>query len=127
MNNDLLWLAINAYHEAQGEPFEGQVAVCQVVMNRAEKAKKSVKETILKPWQFSWANNGARPPVKDYTALEASYAAAQECLIQRSQGLTREGADHYFATSGPNAIQMPSWAAGMNYVCEIGHHTFFRS
>ena len=31
-----LCLAMNVYHEAKNQPFEGQVAVAQVVLNRVE-------------------------------------------------------------------------------------------
>lgn len=122
MNNDLLWLAINAYHEARGEDRNGQIAVCHVVLNRCEQTKKSVKDVVLKPFQFSWANGGARPPIKDYASLENCYAAVQECLLQRQHGLSLDGANHYFS----DTIPAPSWAAKMTEICKIGHHTFYR-
>ncbi|UCH74313.1 MAG: cell wall hydrolase [Rhodospirillales bacterium] len=36
MEEELQCLALNVYFEARGEPYEGQVAVAHVVMNRAE-------------------------------------------------------------------------------------------
>ena len=46
------WASVCAYHEAQGEPLEGQVAVVQVIMNRAIKRRQSVKEVITADDQF---------------------------------------------------------------------------
>jgi len=126
MNDDLLWLVVNAYHESQGETREGRIAVCHVVLNRCRQTGKSAKEVILKPKQFSWANGGARPAIKDYDALEACFGAAQECLLQRAAGDDFGGANHYFATSGPNKITPPSWSKKMEVVATIGHHTFYK-
>lgn len=120
---DLAWLTINAYHEARGESREGKVAVCHVVCNRMEKKKKSAKDVILEPSQFSWANGGARPPIKEYEALVECFAAAQECMLARAHGVTLGGADHYFADS----IAPPGWSKKMTKVCKIGDHTFFKS
>lgn len=121
---DLMWLALNAYHEAMGESFEGQVAVCHVVLNRAADRRKSVKETVLAPMQFSWANGGARPAIKDYAALESCFKAADQAANkERPQGDNLQGADHYYA----DYIAKPSWAKGMKQVAKIGRHIFFRS
>jgi len=121
---DLMWLAINAYHEARGETFEGQVAVCHVVLNRAAGRRKTVKETVLAPMQFSWANGGTRPAIKDYVALESGMKAADQAANkERPRGDNLQGADHYYA----DYIDMPSWAKGMKQVAKIGRHIFYRS
>lgn len=126
---DLSWMAINAYHEAQGEPFDGKVAVCHVVLNRAASRKKTVKEIVLQPKQFSWANGGKRPPIKDYAAFIDCMKAAMTAEADRAQGDSLAGADHYYAFSGPNAIKEPSWvkSGNMREVARIGNHVFFRS
>ena len=125
---DLTWLAINAYHEARGEIFDGQVAVCQVVLNRAAQHKKTVKEIVLQPKQFSWTSNG-NPPIRDYAAFERCMQAAMTTEQDRNNGDTLDGADHYYAFRGPNAIKEPSWvqAGKMREVARIGNHVFFRS
>jgi len=127
---DLLWLALNAYHEARGESFEGQVAVCHVVLNRAANRRKSVKEIVLAPFQFSWANGGERPAIKDYAAFEQCMKAADLAANrERTQGSNLQGADHYYAYSGKNAIKEPYWVkkGNMKEVARIGHHIFYRS
>jgi len=121
---DLLWLAINAYHEARGEPFDGIVGVCHVVLNRAANRRKTVKEIILAPMQFSWANGDARPAIKDYAALEVCMKAADQAANrERPQGSNLQGADHYYA----DTIKTPAWAVNMRQVAKIGHHIFYRS
>lgn len=119
----VMWLAICIYHEARGEPWEGQIAVGHVVMNRVASENKSIKDVVLRPYQFSWANNNKRPPIANYQAFITSYNAAIECLYQRVNGKDLYGADHYFAVY----IDPPTWVAGMKFVKRIGRHLFYRS
>lgn len=128
-NKDHFWLAVNAYHEARGEGFEGMVAVCHVVLNRTKKNKMSVRDVILQPKQFSWTNGGKRPPIGDYPALEMAMDAATEADQKQRVGKDLLGADHYYAFKGPNAIPEPSWVekGNMVEVTRIGNHVFFRS
>lgn len=117
------WIAICIYHEARNQPFAGQIAVGHVILNRAEQRGLTVKEIIFQPQQFSWANGGARPPIKEYEAIETAFAAVEACLKERQEGKDLCGADHYFADS----IAEPSWAAKMELIAKIGNHTFYRS
>ena len=123
MNENLFYLAINIYHEARSEPFEGQVAVGHVVMNRAERRHISCKGVVLQPMQFSWHNGGRFPEIKEYNALLTSFTAAEKVLEERMDGNTFGGADHYFA----DYIKAPYWSKGMDFVCKIGVHKFYRS
>ncbi|MEN6360019.1 MAG: cell wall hydrolase [Smithella sp.] len=50
-------LALCIEREAGGEAYEGKVAVGTVVLERVDHRDwdgKTIKEVILKPWQFSW-------------------------------------------------------------------------
>ena len=120
---DLFWLAINAYHEARGEEDAGVKAVCHVVLNRCKKRKRSVKDVVLQPYQFSWANDGARPAVKEYEALQRCIELAMETCKEQLVGKTLSNADHYFA----EYITPPVWAKEMTKITKIGKHTFFRA
>ena len=73
----IFWLAMNIYHEARGEQLAGQVAVGHVVLNRAERQGKPVKDIVLAPYQFSWANGDARPSVSDYDSC--AHASRNAC------------------------------------------------
>jgi len=55
---DLLAHLVHA--EAEGEPFEGKIAIVQVVLNRLkdEKFPKTIKEVIYQKNQFESVNNG---------------------------------------------------------------------
>lgn len=123
MIESLFWLTTCIYFEARGEPVRGQVAVAHVILNRAEKRGKSVKEIILQPYQFSWANKGGRPPIQDYNAFIKCMKSAKSALIQRMNGKTLDHCDHYHATW----IEPPSWASEMQQVHTIGQHIFYRS
>jgi len=125
MIENLVWFALCIYFEAMGEQQEGQVAVGHVIMNRVEKTGKSMKDVIIKPWQFSWLNQN-RPPVKDYDAFIKCVHAAYVCLEERLDGKDLWGADHYFNP----ALANPSWARDpkkMRFVIEIGGHKFFKA
>jgi N-acetylmuramoyl-L-alanine amidase len=55
-DTDVSCLAKNIYHEARGEPIQGQIAVAAVTMNRVASAKfpDSVCGVVYQPKQFSW-------------------------------------------------------------------------
>lgn len=123
MIENLVWFALCIYFEARGEIVTGQIAVGHVIMNRVEKSGTSVKEVVTKPWQFSWLNNGARPPITDYEALMDCIFAAYICLEQRLEGKNLWGADHYYNPAKAN----PGWGKLFKEVKVIGNHRFMKS
>ena len=122
MNDDTFWLAINVYHEARGESIEGQLAVCHVVMNRAEKRKRSIKSIVLQPFQFSWHNGNKFPPLAEYSTLQSCISVAEKAAQERAEGINLSGADHYFA----EYITPPEWSKGMKLIKKIGKHIFYK-
>ena len=120
----IFWLALNLYHECRGEPLAGQIAVAHVVMNRAEKRGKSLREIVLQPYQFSWANGGARPKITEYEALCECFEAAVQALGERLEGKSFSHADHYHEKS---MSPSPSWTKDMAKVATVGNHIFYRS
>jgi len=124
MTDDIFWLAVNIYHEARGEPIEGQMAIGHVCYNRAAKRNKSIKEIVLQPYQFSWHNGNKFPVISEYNSLLQCLDVAEDIALDRQEGKDPvKGADHYFA----DYIDPPSWAQDMEKVCKIGKHTFYRS
>lgn len=117
------WLAVNIYHEARGEFHEGMVAVGHVVLNRAEKRKKTAEEVILQSMQFSWHNGNVFPDIKDYESFIRCQVATEDIIAERLNGETLSGADHYFTKQ----IDPPAWASKMTLVKVIGNHKFYRS
>jgi N-acetylmuramoyl-L-alanine amidase len=75
---DLLAKIVRA--EANTEPFEGQVAVAAVVLNRMESPKfpNTVRDVIYQPGQFQPVANGQINKAADEDAYDAVYAALSE-------------------------------------------------
>ena len=121
-NEEKFYLSVCIYHEARGEPVEGQIAVGHVILNRVIKRKKSIKEVVLQPYQFSWANEGM-PPIKDYISFIECMNVADIVLEERKIGEYFYGSDHYFADN----IDPPSWSKSMTFIKKIGRHLFFKS
>lgn len=121
--DQILTIAICLYHEARGETKEGKIAVAHVILNRVRQSDTSVRDVIYKPYQFSWANAGKRPPITDYAALSDCFEAAIDCFAERLEGKDLKDADHYFA----DYIPVPKWAEGMTQIVKIGKHLFYRS
>ena len=76
--NDKEILARLTYLEARGEPFDGQVAVVEVVLNRilSPSFPDSVSEVIYQKNQFSPAGkiSSTTPTKTQYEAVEAAIA-----------------------------------------------------
>ena len=53
-------MARAVYSEARGEPYEGQVAVASVIINRVldERFPGTVEEVIFEPWAFTAVHDG---------------------------------------------------------------------
>lgn len=56
-------LANAVYFEARGEPIEGQLAVAEVVLNRAQSGRYpgTICQVVTQPWQFSFVRDGIIP------------------------------------------------------------------
>lgn len=114
------------YHEARGEPIEGQIAVALVIYNRTESEKfpDTICGVITEPDQFTFVKNGDLPKMKDPEAVAVAEDVANvACAVhQLGLGETVVGIDEnvmWFQVSR----QSPSWAPV--WVGEIGRHNFF--
>ncbi len=119
---NLYWISLCLYHEARGEPRNGQIAVAHVIMNRAIKRGMSVKEIILQPHQFSWVNDNRPDNVQNHKAFVICKESVAEARREQLEGKNFQGANHYFA----DYIPAPSWAKDMTLVEKIGKHLFYR-
>ncbi len=111
--NDRYLLANLIYCEAGGEPYEGQVAVGAVVINRMLSARypDTVAGVIYQRGQFSPAGSGRLAiALAENKATSSCYQAADEAMA----GVTNVGTCVYFRTpiEGLTGIQ-------------IGHHIFY--
>ena len=109
-------LACLVYHEARGEPFEGQVAVVEVVFNRmiSDRFPDTVEEVVFQKygdvWQFSpapylWT---AEPGETQYSAVMYAYNAEEPVVPPETV---------FFSTSPYN--EHITAVIGNHYFCEI--------
>ena len=115
-------LAKAVYFEARGEPIEGQLAVAEVVLNRAASGRypTDVCAVITQPWQFSFIRRG-RFPKADRGSDSWRKAVAIARIAQEKLADTLP-ADvlWYHAT-----YVSPSWGKRLSRQSQIGLHIFY--
>lgn len=132
----LICLALNIYHEARDQPFIGQVAVAQVVMNRVkdDRYPDNVCDVVMQgptySWtedfpvrnrcQFSWYCDGKSDKPKDNTAWEKARLIAHGVYNGNLDDFV-EGSTHYHAV-----YVRPEWAETKVPVVQIQDHVFYR-
>jgi spore germination cell wall hydrolase CwlJ-like protein len=145
-------LALCAWSEAAGEPFEGKVAVLRVVRNRMAlhyQSDGTVAGTVLHPAAFSGFSydmvDGVYTKVAhtpEEVAARAEnmriHAMAQPVWADCQKAVEDSVPDSGFV-GGPQfekltpatvlycnpAISSPPWATPDNFVCQIFHHSFY--
>ncbi len=127
-DKELACLAQAIYFEARGEPYRGQVAVAQVVLNRTQ--HRLYPSTICSvvyqnqhkrnACQFSFACDGIPERINEQKAWAQAEEIA-EGVVSGKLYLTEVGyATHYHAT-----YVYPHWAPRMKKVTKIGTHVFY--
>ncbi len=115
-NRDLELLARLITAEAEGEPYEGQVAVAAVILNRMNDLKfpGTIAQNIFKPNEFESVSNGQiwKQPVSD------AYRAAQAALNGWDP---TNGAKYFF---NPAKVTGGSWVWTRTITHHIGNHVF---
>ena len=109
-----LCLASNIYFEARGEPYDGQVLVGEVTMNRGE----DICKTVFKKGQFSWTNDKDLA-IDDSQAFVTAYTLAYELLDDGCIMCSD-------ATFYHNKTVKPYWAKHMVLLGSYGNHVFYR-
>lgn len=114
---DIHILACVVHGEARGEPFEGQVAVAAVVLNRVESQNfgNSVKEVIFEPGAFTAVDDGQfylQPDSNAYRAVEAAL---------RGWDPSEEALYYWNPVTATN-----KWIWSRPIVTRIGQHVFAR-
>jgi spore germination cell wall hydrolase CwlJ-like protein len=123
-------MAMNIYREAGHEPFEGKVAVAQVVMNRVNSGKfapdvcgviyqKSViMERVV--CQFSWfCDSATKARPVNQTAYNESYEVAKKVILEGFKLDVLKDALYYHAD-----YVNPRWR--FEKIGTIGRHVFYR-
>ena len=120
--------AITIFQEAEGEPFEGKVAVAEVIRNRMARRFMSdgtVAGTVLRAFQFSGFNTMSSNRVRSFK-IDADNPIVEDCLrawaTARMGSNTVKGADSYVNLG----LADPKWARGKKPVASVGRHSFYR-
>ena len=116
-------LAGAVYFEARGEPLEGQLAVAEVVLNRAASGEypASICEVVKQPAQFSFVRNGALPPIDENsvawrTAVAVAHIADEKLATELASDVLWYHAEYV----------APAWGRRLARVTQIGAHIFYR-
>lgn len=124
INKEVQCLADNIYHEARGEPKEGQWLVGQTVLNRVEDRRwePSICGVVYQRKQFSWTNQKPYPSIKDKEAYKSIYKLSQMLV---TQGVAKKslGANHYLRCDWCDKV---NWWKSMTFVGQVGNHCFYR-
>lgn len=125
-HQELTCLTLNIYHEARGEPWEGQVAVAEVTLERTRRAGGGVCKEVYRPAQFSWTDSELRlallPRGKVFDDVQLVASASLERWHRLEPQMILPEGTTYFHTSAVN----PRWSRSMEKVAVIGAHRFFR-
>lgn len=114
-------LARAVYWESRGEPLAGQLAVAEVVINRARSGRfaPTLCGVVRQPYQFSFVRRGAIPqPPSRSRDWHIAVAIARIATEQRAEG----GAPRalFFHARRIN----PGWR--LTRVATVGNHVFYR-
>lgn len=123
----LVWsfalLALMTCREAQFEPYAGQVAVAQTVMNRVAHPGwwgHDVRSVILAPYQYTSMSVPGDPGLTRWTVTASCERAARHALSGAKPSYA-PGADSFYA----EYIPAPKWATPARFVVQIGRHRFY--
>lgn len=114
-SSDLYVLAKCVYAEARGEPYEGQVAVAAVILNRVKSADfpNTIAGVVYQPWAFTAVNDGQINLEPDQTA----YSAARDAMNGWDPTY---GCLYYYNASTATS----RWIFSRTTVVTIGNHVF---
>lgn len=120
-DRDMECLAVAVYYESKGEPLEGQLAVAQTVLNRAQSGRfpATACGVVLQPRQFSFVRRGALPtPPRSSRQWQTAVAIAHIA----TEGLWSAAVDDalYFHARYVN----PGWR--LERIAVLGNHVFYR-
>ena len=120
---DMRCLAQAVYFESRGEPIEGQLAVAEVVINRAKSDlyPDSYCDVIKQPAQFSFVRRG-RIPNADESSDAWQRAVAIAEIAQQNLWQSKAATAMYFHATYVN----PSWAHQKTELAQIDTHIFYR-
>lgn len=123
MSEEMTCLAGAVYFESRGEPLAGQLAVAQVVINRAEDSRfpASYCGVVYQRAQFSFVKNGRMPRIRTHT--EAWQRAKAIARIAHGGMWDSPAGDAVFFHA--NYVR-PKWSYRKQRLAQIDTHIFYR-
>ena len=123
LSDELHCLAGAVYFEARGEPLEGQLAVAQVIVNRAEDRRfpSSYCGVVYQRSQFSFVKGGRMPKVRTGSAAWKR-AEAIARIAHRGLWDSKAGDALFFHA---NYVR-PRWSHRKVALATIDTHVFYR-
>lgn len=122
LDRDTECLAASVYFESKSEPLEGQLAVAEVVLNRAKSGGRfppSVCSVVFQKGQFSFVRGNGFPPInRNGTFWKTAVAIAQ--IAMNDLWDSRASKALYFHA----ARVRPGW--NKVRVAQLGNHVFYR-
>lgn len=114
-SGDLNLLAKCVYAEARGEPYQGQVAVAAVVLNRVRSASfpNSISGVIYQPWAFTCVNDGQI----NLSPNQSAYNAARDAMNGWDPSY---GSIYYYNPKTATS----KWIYSRQTTVKIGKHVF---
>jgi N-acetylmuramoyl-L-alanine amidase len=117
---------VTVLQEAEGEPYEGKVAVAEVILRRTKRKFMSdgtVTGTVLRRLQFSGWNEDAANRIRSLKA-DTDDPLVRDCLkawadAEAGSNLAPDCLNYY----NPSLCD-PPWARGAKIIAEIGAHRF---
>jgi spore germination cell wall hydrolase CwlJ-like protein len=124
LDEELNCVAVAIYHEARGEPFPGQLAVAEVIMNRAHSGRypTTLCGVVKQPWQFSFVRAGRFPAVNTASPAWSYAQSIARIASKRLADALPEDVLWYHAD-----YVAPVWGRRLSRVEKIGAHIFYRS
>lgn len=121
LDRELECLAGATYFESRGEPLEGQLAVAEVIINRAESGRfaDSICGVVHQRGQFSFVRGGKMPSInRDSRAWREALAVAQ---VAQDEEWESSASDALFFHARRVS---PKWR--LKRVAAVGNHIFYR-
>ncbi|MCW3846812.1 cell wall hydrolase [Sphingomonas sp. LB-2] len=120
VDSELNCLAVGVYYESKGEPLAGQLAVAEVILNRAASGRfaHSVCGVIKQPGQFSFVRRGVLPTPPNNAQWRRAMAVAQ---VARKDLWDSPAEDALYFHA---RYVSPRWKRSR--VGVIGNHIFYR-
>lgn len=123
MTEQMRCLAGAVYFESRGEPLDGQLAVAQVIINRAEDSRwpASYCGVVYQRSQFSFVRGGRMPSIN---TSSAAWQNAKAVATIAHEGLWESKAADavYFHASRVR----PGWSHRKTRLAQIDSHVFYR-